>query len=336
MNKRLAVILLGAALASGAGAAGAKERLKMATIAPGTSAYLTMSTFANIVNQSQDEYEIQVDATGAATKHVIEVAQGKLDISMTSPTVHHFMKTGKAMYSKMADAPELSKKLKLLFWFPYGTYHVATYAEDGMQTLEDIRGKRVFLGPPGGGAWNTSKALIEAATGMVPEKDYQNVKASWASALQGFQDRQIDVYVAGCVDPCPQFEQLTVTSKIRFLGVDKATAENPPEALKKVLIIGREMDAVKAGTYQGQANESDVYTIASVVGVTARADLPEATVYKLMKTYWEGVDKRKADTPWLRNITREYAVRTGPMPLHPGALKYYDEIGLKVPDENRM
>jgi len=256
---------------------------------------------------------------------------------MTSPTVHHFLKTGKAMYKKLKSAPELSKKLSLMFWFPYGTYHVATYAADGMKTLKDIKGKKVFLGPPGGGAWNTAKALIQSTTGYVPEKDYQNVKASWSSALQGFQDRQIDVYVAGCIDPCPQFEQLSVTNSLRFLGVDKATADNPPAPLKKALIIGREMGPIKAGAYgKGQANEADVYTIASVVGVGVRSNLDNEVVYKIVKAFWEGVKARQADAPWLRDITLDYAVRKGPLTLHPGALKYYDEIGLKVPAENRM
>ena len=62
-------------LASGAAA----ESLKMATIAPGSSAYLTMSTMATLVNQGQDSYDITVDATGAATRHMVSLAEGELD-----------------------------------------------------------------------------------------------------------------------------------------------------------------------------------------------------------------------------------------------------------------
>ena len=50
------------------GSAVAQQKLKMATIAPGTSAYQTMTTFANLVNKGQTAFEITVDATGAATK----------------------------------------------------------------------------------------------------------------------------------------------------------------------------------------------------------------------------------------------------------------------------
>ena len=92
----------------------------MATIAPGSSAYLVMTTMASIVNRAQDELEISVDATGAATKHIVELAQGKLDLVMTSPTVFFLMSTGGAMYTNLEAAPELSKNVGLIFWFPYG------------------------------------------------------------------------------------------------------------------------------------------------------------------------------------------------------------------------
>ena len=89
----------------------------MATIAPGSSAYLTMSTMATIVNQQQDDYEITVDATGAATAHMIDLAEGNLDFVMTSPTVFKFMSEGTVMYQQLPEAPELAENLRLVFWF---------------------------------------------------------------------------------------------------------------------------------------------------------------------------------------------------------------------------
>jgi hypothetical protein len=324
-----------ATLAMFAGAAaGSAETLKMATIAPGTSAYLTMSTMATIVNQQQKEFEITVDATGAATKHMMEVAQGKLDFSMSSPTVYAFMKKGTAMYQKMADAPKLSENLRLVFWFPYGAYHVITRAEDNIATFSQLRGKRVFLGPPGGGAWNTSMRLVKATTGMEPGKGYDNVKASWSSAFQGFQDRQIDALIVGCVAPCPQVEQITATSKLRLIGLTKEIIASAPADLKTLYTEqGRTMDLIKAGVYgSGVVNKGNVLSIGSVVGVSARSNLPDETVYKITKAFWEGAEKVRASTPWLRHITLDYAVQEGGMRLHPGALRYYKEMGVKVPN----
>ena len=110
--KSIRLMMLAATAAFGLTApVAAQTNLKMATIAPGTSAYLTMTTMATMVNQALDDVNIQVDATGAATQHVVEVANGNLDMSMTSPTVHNFLTNGTAMYAQLPNAPELAEKL---------------------------------------------------------------------------------------------------------------------------------------------------------------------------------------------------------------------------------
>lgn len=314
--------------------AGAAERLRMATIDPGSSAYLVMTTMASAINRAQEDLEITVDATGAATKHVVEAAEGKIDLAMSSPVVHQFMKTGTGMYRKLERAPALSEKLGLIFWFPYGAYHAVAYADSGIERLEDIRGKRVFLGPPGGGAWATSAQWVEAVTGMKPGEDFENVKASWGAAAQGFQDRQIDVYFNGGIPPYPQIEQLAATSSIRLLGLTEAEVEAATEAqLKPTRGLGRSLDAIPAGTYgAGQVNAEDVYTVGSMVGVVARMDLDDEAVYRITKIFWEALPEIRRTAPYMARVTLETALLTDNIRLHPGARRYYEEIGLAIPD----
>ena len=329
----LKAALIGASILMIATAAQAGQTLKMATIAPGSSAYLTMTTMATMINQAQKEIEIKVDATGAATKHMIDLAEGKIDICMNSPVVYSLMKEKKAMYSKLENAPELAENLKLLFWFPYGQYHVVTYADAGIKTLKDIRGKKVFLGPPGGGAWNAAMEWIEATTGMKPNEDYDNFKGSWSSALQGFQDRQFDVYVAGGIAPFPQVEQLALTSKLHLLGLTKAEFESNEAAVGTTTKPGREVGIIPEGIYgAGVDNKGDVYTLGSVVGVAVNKSMDEEMAYKLTKLFWEEAKKNSETHPWLKNLSKEYAVQNGGMKLHPGAIRYYKEQGITIPE----
>lgn len=329
-----AVLALGMATSAGAQD---KHDLKMATIAPGTSAYLAMTTMATLVNRSLDDVNIQVDATGAATKHMIEVAEGKLDMSMTSPTVYNFMKSGTAMYKQMENAPELAENLRLVYWFPLGQYHIVTYADSGIEEPADIAGKRVFLGPPGGGAWQAANVWVNILTGgFEPEKDYENVKASWSSAFQGFQDRQFDVYVISGIAPFPQLEQLAQTSKLRLIGFSKEGFEANQAAIDFTHVQGEELGIIPAGVYgSGVVNAEDVYTLGAVVGVTARADMDDELVYRITRAYWEASEKAMATHPWLKDVTLDYAVQDGGMKLHPGALRYYDEAGVKIPEGSR-
>ncbi|MCC6001250.1 MAG: TAXI family TRAP transporter solute-binding subunit [Pararhodobacter sp.] len=336
MNQLIKGALAGACMAGMAATAQAQETLRMATIAPGSSAYLVMTTMATLVNQAQGQYRINVDATGAATRHQIEVAMGELDFSMTSPQIYLFMREGRAMYQELPEAPELAENLQLVFWFPYGQYHYVVYADSGIESLDDIRGRSVFLGPPGGGAWNSAHAWIEGLTGMRAGEDYENVRGSWSSALQGFQDRQFDVFVNGGIAPFPQVDQLAQTARLRLLGLTQAEFEASEPAQAMTSRTGAEPGVIPAGTYgDGVVNADDVYTHGAAVGVTVRADLDDDTVYLITRTFWEQAEAAGETQPWLRNISLDYAVHDGGMRLHPGALRYYEEIGLSIPDGSR-
>ncbi len=336
MNTLLKTALAGVVSLGLASAVNAEENLKMATIAPGTSAYLTMTTMATIINQALDDVNIQVDATGAATKHMVEVAQGHLDMSMTSPTVYKFLREGTAMYQQLENAPELADNLRLMLWFPLGQYHVVTYADDNIMTLDDIAGRKVFLGPPGGGAWNAARNWLRATNGFEPDVDYENVKASWSSAFQGFQDRQFDVYIISGIAPFPQLEQLSLTSDLRILGLTENEYNANQEAQDFINVRGEELGIIPAGIYgEGVVNTEEIYTLAAAVGVTARTDLDADLVYRMTKAFWEGQADAVNTHPWLVDLTLEYAVANGDMLLHPGALKYYEEIGLDIPEGSK-
>ncbi len=331
MKHILNLALAGAlSFASGAQA----EDLKMSTVAPGTSGYLTMSTMATLVNSNQEKHNITVDATGAATKHMIDLAKGEIDLGMTAPVLIQLMKGQKAMYQKLSNAPELAENLRLVYWFPWGPVHYITYADDGMTSIEDIRGKTVFLGPPGGGAWNSSHQWVKAQTGMEAGKDYENFKGSWSSAFQAFQDRQVDVYVVGGVPPFPQMEQLIATNEIRLLGPTKAELDaQTEEQTAPSRVPGRQLAAIDPASYDGRlANTEPVYTYSVVVGLATRADLDEDTVYDITKTFWEAADAARASTPWLEHITVETGIQNGGLPLHPGAQRYYKESGFTIPE----
>jgi len=302
----------------------AQDTLKMATIAPSLSAAITMATFANVVNSNVDGLDIEVAGGGAATLHMMEVARGNLDFSMTNPVVFHLMSNGKAMYAKEPEAPELSKNLNLLMLYPYGQYHFTVRADSDIQTLDDLEGASVFLGPQGGGAFNAARGWVQATTGMVPGEDYEAIKANWQTGYQAFLDGKIDVYVNGCLDPCGQFIQFTETEDLRFIGPENWEGE----AVTKYLGKFRFLDEVPAGAYEGQKNEGPVMSFNVAVGIGVRADLDEETVYQVTKAFWDNLDQVTSDAPWAKSLDVNFATKNiGAMTIHPGAARYYKEVG---------
>ncbi len=312
-----AISLAGSALAQ-------DVTLKMATIAPSLGQAITMATFANIVTDAIDGVEIEVSGGGAATLHMMEVARGNLDMSMTSPVVYNLMAGGKAMYAKEPEAPELSKNYQLLMWFPYGQYHFAVRADSDIQTLDDLEGATIFLGPQGGGAYNAAKGWIEATTGLVVGEDYEAIKANWQTGFQAFLDGNVDVYTNGCLDPCGQFIQFTETEAIRFIGPEDDSGAAVDEWLGKF----RYRDAIPAGLYEEQMNESEIISFNTAVGIGVRADLDEETVYQVTKAFWDNIEQVTSEAPWAKALDVEFAAsERGLIQLHPGAARYYKEVG---------
>jgi len=299
--------------------------LKMATIAPSLGQAITMATFANVVTDNLDGISIEVSGGGAATLHLMEVGRGNLDFSMTSPVIYNLMSAGKAMYKNEAEAPELAKNVSLLMWFPYGAYHFAVRADSDIQTLDDMEGASVFLGPQGGGAYNAARGWIESTTGLVVGEDYEAIKANWQTGYQAFLDGKVDVYVNGCLDPCGQFIQFTETEELRFIGPMDATGE----AVDKYLGKWRYRAEIGNGLYKGQMNEAPVTSFDTAVGISVRTELDDETVYKITKAFWDNIDQVTSDSPWAKALNLEFAAsKRGLHELHPGAARYYKEVGV--------
>lgn len=316
-------------------AAFAKELLRMSTLGPGTSPNLVMTTFANIINRELPDYEIQLNATGAATRHVLEVAMGKTAFCMSSPALHALMVNQRAMFEKIDQAPSLAAKLRTVLNFPMGVYHIAVYESSGITSLDQAKGKRVFLGPPGGAAYATMERLFEAVTGLKAGTDYEAVKLGWDAAAASFQDGNLDIYCNPTNAPSPVLTQIAVTNPIRFLGIPKDQLES--DAVKVLANRpGFGLGTVPAGVYgDNQVNAEDTTTLRVTVGVVTNEDADEEMIYEMTKTFYAGVAEMRDSAPWLVAITPEAAVGDINLPLHPGSLRALEELGVTIPDAAR-
>ncbi|MEM6388464.1 MAG: TAXI family TRAP transporter solute-binding subunit [Pseudomonadota bacterium] len=322
---RLFTTTICSALVIGGMATAQDQTLRMATIAPSLSAAITMSTFANIVTDNIDGIAIEVSGGGAATLHVMEMARGNLDLVMTNPVIYNLMSNGRAMYANEPEAPALSENVQLLMLYPYGQYHFAVRGDSDIEVLDDLEGASAFLGPQGGGAFNAARGWIESTTGLVAGEDYEAITANWQTGYQAFLDGTIDVYVNGCLDPCGQFIQFTETETVRFIGPESHDGAEVDEYLGPF----RYREEIGTGFYEGQLNDEPVMSFNTSVGIGVRADLDEETVYQITRAFWENLEQISSEAPWVEAIDIEFAVSNlGAMTIHPGAARYYREVGV--------
>ena len=145
------------------------------------------------------------------------------------------MKGGKAMYSKQEEAPTLADSVQLLMWFPYGQYHFAVRADSDIQTLDDLEGASVFLGPTGGGAWNAAYGWVKATTGLdAKEGDFEAIDAQLDHRLPVLPRRPrstctLPVVSIRAVHSCRSPRR----KSIRFVGPEDSTGEAVEKYLGK-------------------------------------------------------------------------------------------------------
>lgn len=325
LPKILAVV--GAVAALAASQATAADFYKLGSLAPGMSPFTVNTAFANIVNKYVPDTRVQVSATGTGMRHQLLVAQGKMDFFMMSPIGNFLMHKQTGPFKKLTNGPEMEQKLAHIFTYEIGPYHFVTYANDDIKTVADLKGKKVFIGPPGGAATRVVGIMIKSQTGMEAGKDFSKVNMGWSAAIQAFQDKKFDVLVFPANPPSPALQQIALRNKIRLLSIDISKQG----ALLRT--PGRTKRVIPADVYgKNQVNTKPITTLGALVGIGTRADMPADKVYAITKAFWSHIDEVHAAAPWMKQtINLDKALEVVPGKLHPGAEKYYREVGRKIP-----
>jgi len=331
LTRRSTLLLGAAALVAGPGLAQSVTNLRVQTANPGNSIFTFTTTFQTV---AQRELPVRFNVTSGAVapRAALDAVRGQVDLFLNAPSVNHFMSTGTGPFAELSGAPELFAKLRGLINIPLGPYHIITYADSGIETLEDIRGRRIFAGPPSGAATVVALAMIQASTGMVENQDYELANLDWTSGNQAFQDRQVDLAILPTELPSPSIQQFALLGRIRLIGVSADAFEHPPLS-NMIALPGRTVQEIPAGTYgDNQINEGPVLTVGSWAGMGVNRELPEDLVYDLTRVIFENLSDFHQTADWMRAITPESAISHMNAPLHPGALRYYREAGVDIPD----
>lgn len=310
-----------------------KTSLKLSSTPPGTSPFLYLSAFADIANKYVPEVDIHVNATGVATRHYLEATRGTIDLFYSTPLFHGWMAKGKRFYAKIKNGPEVAKKASVLMNFKLGIYHVLTREDSGIKSLMEIKGKKVFLGPPAGGATFIATGIIEGSTGYKHGKEFSVLRLGWGAGLNAFRDRQVDVVVNPNPIPAAVLQQIALTTKIRFLGIPEKKLNSP--RIKRLLgSPGRTKELIMPNAYgKNQTNTKPVITVGSWGGIGIRTGVSDEIAYKMTKAFWENLGEIHKKSAGFRDaIKLKNALYQIASPVHAGAVRYYKEIGMKVPE----
>ncbi|MFT5439601.1 MAG: TRAP transporter TAXI family solute receptor [Alphaproteobacteria bacterium] len=188
-----------------------------------------------------------------------------------------------------------------------------------------MKGMSMGMGKKNSGTIGSNRVLLKGL-GVDIEKDYKLVNAGFGPTADAMANGQAVGGGLGAGPPTGAVTKLMASNKGKF------TILSVTEKERKMMDGGRNLwvpYTIKAGTYPGQTK--DVATIAQPNFLAVNADVSEEHVYKLTKAIYENLPFLQAIHKATKAMNVNKAMAGLPVPLHPGAAKYYKEVGLKIP-----
>lgn len=322
-----AAILL-AAMAGGQVAYAQGKILRADTDAQGGPGH-TMVIVASKIWKRELGVNLQVNHAQTLTRSALKLGAGRLEVMPMPTAVYLFFSNGQRMYRKVKDkAIAASKNTRALLGWLAVVSHPITFANSGIKTLHDLKGKRVFIGPPSGGAAANSTNYIRMVTGMEPKKDYEAIRLPWGSGMQAMLDGKLDVLFQPAGMGASVIEQLGLKQKFRILGVKG----DEPGFKKWVSKPWRFAITIPPGTYRSQIdNDKPVITSGGTFQLAVTGKLSDELIYKMTKAIWENLKEMKQTAVTLKSVDPNKPFIGMNMKLHRGAVKYYREKGIAIP-----
>lgn len=302
---------------AGVTTASAETRLAFGATNSQSSHYAYFAALAQIVNGAlPDDYQASVVETGATVDNLQRMERGQLDIGLiTTSSLYHAYNGLKVFDGRPIES-------KLLWAYSLAPQNVVTRRDQGYEKIADLEGVTFGPGMRGSSTEATAEDVFKLL-GVAPEWN-RGTNSELANAIK---DNRSNGFVKSAVGT--KFDALTTDiaafTDLKVLGLEPAQVEQIRAELPELSIVdmpGGDMEGTGAYTTWG-----------FMIGVSARPDLDDQTAYDITKAVMENMEAQEAAFPAIQGsnlieLTLAYATS----PLHPGAIRYYEERGFEVPD----
>ncbi|MBL4740960.1 MAG: TAXI family TRAP transporter solute-binding subunit [Sneathiella sp.] len=311
--KKLSLAVLASTVAFGS-LAQAETRVTYKS-AKSTSSYYQMAVqIAEAMKKgSNGDIIVTVEESQGSVQNVMEatVRPGNY-VFTTPPVLVKLANAGKAMF-KDKQNPKFAT-IRALFPIPSLTMHFVVRNDSGINKFEDLEGKTILIGKGSFGAREGAKYL--KLFGLEGKVTLANVELS--NAVPALKNKQIDGFVTAGSYPAPNVIEAAAGTGVKVLTLSDAQIKKT----KRTKLV------IPAGTYAGV--DSDVNTTSLPVVAYTTTNMDDATAYALTKNYWDQKAAMGESNPWWNGVSGKMLENiTGK--IHPGALKYYKEVGMTVP-----
>lgn len=279
---------------------------------------------SSVVNANSDTVRLDVQATGGSLENVRLLHNKTVSIANTTPDIAYFSYIGEREFN------EANKDMRLIStgnYMPGG--YVIVMADSDIYSMSDMKGRnlRISVGAPGSGTNVVNTAMLE-----VLGIEYRARRLAHSEAAEALMEGTIDVFTALSGIPFAAGTELSTRANIRFIPLSDEEGSKVTEAHPYWMVRD-----LPAGTYDGQDEPVQKLQVSTVTLVNK--EMPEDDVYEILNILF---NENHNDWVDAHAVAREYTMETFRenieagtilVPVHSGAVRFYTEKGISLPDE---
>ncbi len=313
-------VLMAFAIALAVAVPAKAQDLSIATGGTGGTYYPYGGGLAELIGRHIEGASATAEVTGASVENMALIARQDSDlaIALADTVLAAFKGTGK-FEGRAVDARALASI------YP-NAIQIVTLKGSGITSLSDLKGKRVSVGAPGSGTEVNAQRILEA--NGITYDDIEEQRLNFNETADALRNGDIDAGFWSVGPPTSSIMNLAATQEIVLIPLSD---EEVAKAIEAEPVFAPY--ALRKGIYEGVAQPVPTIAVPNVLVVNAAMD--EELAYQITKNMFEHVDELIAVHPAANDTTVEFALGSTPIPMHPGALRYYEETGAEIPDRLR-
>lgn len=292
-----------------------RQFLSVGTAPPGGAFFVVGGAIAQVVsNHTSDmNWEVSAEATKGTQENIRRLAKGELEFALANAAISYFAVRGEGAWK--GEQP-----IRVVMTLAPNVALFITPQSSGVKKLSDLKGKRAVVGPAGAGFEYFLEPIL-AAHG-VSYQDFSPLHNTQAGAVDMLADGSAAAAFLGGAVPTASITRASASQNIFFIPFDDAAKQNLFENYPFFNAV-----VIPSGTYRGQAEPFHGMNVGAMHLITA-ANIEEETVYRFTKTLYEQRAEVVKIHPAGKAINSKNVVKDTGTPFHPGAIRYYKEIGI--------
>jgi hypothetical protein len=292
-------------------------RLSIATGGTGGVYYPLGGGMANVISKYVPYAEATAEVTTASVDNCLLVGAGKADLALIMAD------SGWDAYQAKGKFKEKIPLRTVAVLYP-NNMHVVTLEGKSIEKVTDLKGKRVSTGAPGSGTEVKALRVLDAY-GLDPDKDMTRDKLGASESAGALKDRKIDAYFWDGGLPTASVTDLGATPGIKLKLIGHADAVTKMREKYGPLYV---KGIIPAKTYPGQDVDVPIAVVWNLL--VCNEKMKGDVAYDILKTLFDHKPELVAVHREARFLSLEPQVGGSPIPLHPGAIRYFKEKGLKI------